>query len=180
MTNEKESLEEVFKKQGHEDFHWIDPGAIEVAQWVRMKCMYGCSEYGRAATCPPNVPSISECEKFFREYRLAVVFHYATKLDRPEDRHAWTRKISLKLLKLERAIFLKDYPKVFLLFMDSCGVCDSCTENREDCKEPSSARPTPEALGMDVYSTVRSVGYPIEVLTDYSRTMNRYAFLLIA
>lgn len=35
----------------------------------------------------------------------------------------------------------------------------------------------PEALAVDVFSTVRQVGYPIEVLTDYSEAMNRYAFL---
>jgi len=32
---------------------------------------------------------------------------------------------------------------------------------------------------VDVYTTVRKVGYPIEVLTNYNDTMNRYAFLLI-
>jgi len=32
---------------------------------------------------------------------------------------------------------------------------------------------------MDVFSSVRAVGYPIGVLTTYEDTMNRYAFLLI-
>jgi hypothetical protein len=32
---------------------------------------------------------------------------------------------------------------------------------------------------MDVFSTVRKLGYPIQVLSDTSQTMNRYAFLLI-
>jgi predicted metal-binding protein len=41
------------------------------------------------------------------------------------------------------------------------------------------ARPAPEALAVDVYSTVRKVGYPIHVLSEYSETMDRYAFLLI-
>jgi predicted metal-binding protein len=41
------------------------------------------------------------------------------------------------------------------------------------------SRPTPEALGIDVYSTVRKAGYPIQVLFEYSQKMNRYAFLLI-
>jgi hypothetical protein len=34
-------------------------------------------------------------------------------------------------------------------------------------------------LGIDVYATVRSLGYPIEVLADLTQTMNRYAFLLV-
>jgi len=32
---------------------------------------------------------------------------------------------------------------------------------------------------MDVFTTVRSLGYPIEVLSRYDQTMNRYAFLLV-
>ncbi len=32
---------------------------------------------------------------------------------------------------------------------------------------------------MDVFSTVRQAGYPIEVLSDYTQAMNRYAFMLI-
>ena len=32
---------------------------------------------------------------------------------------------------------------------------------------------------MDVFATVRKLGYPIEVLIDYDQAMNRYAFLLV-
>jgi hypothetical protein len=34
-------------------------------------------------------------------------------------------------------------------------------------------------MAVDVFSTVRQIGYPIEVLADYCQAMNRYAFLLI-
>jgi hypothetical protein len=36
-----------------------------------------------------------------------------------------------------------------------------------------------EALAVDVFSTVRKYGFPIEVLSDFSQAMNRYAFLLV-
>jgi predicted metal-binding protein len=63
--------------------------------------------------------------------------------------------------------------------MDSCNLCKDCAEERVKCKNKQSARPTPEAMAIDVFSTVRQLGYPIQVLRDYSQTMNRYAFLLI-
>jgi hypothetical protein len=44
---------------------------------------------------------------------------------------------------------------------------------------PRISRPTPEAMAVDVYSTVRQFGFPIEVRTNYSQVMNRYAFLMI-
>jgi predicted metal-binding protein len=144
-----------------------------------MKCLFGCPEYGRTGTCPPNTPSVAECERFFKEYKTAAIFHFEKRVAKPEDRHAWTRETNLRLSKLEREVFLDGYVRAFLLFMDSCTICQKCSGSRADCKEPHLARPTPEAMAVDVFSTVLRAGYPIEVLPDYDRAMNRYAFLLI-
>jgi len=175
----RKKLEEMFGKHGYADYRWINPRQIAVAQWARMKCMYGCKNFGRCGTCPPNVPSVPESEAFFREYRTGAVFHFTQKVKRPEDRFAWTRKVNSKLLELEREVFLAGYYKAFLLFMDSCNLCASCTGRRDQCNNPKLARPTPESMAVDVFATVRKIGYPIEVLCDYSQAMNRYAFLLI-
>ena len=175
----REKIEEIVWKHDVNDFKWIDPNTIIINQWVRMKCLYGCVEYGRTATCPPNVPSIAECERFFKEYTSALVIHFEKAVDKPEDRHAWTKQINGRLLELEREVFISGYRKAFLIFLDSCCFCDGCPGKLEKCKDPKKARPTPEALGVDVYATVRQIGYPIEVLYDYSQTMNRYAFLMI-
>jgi predicted metal-binding protein len=176
---DKTELERLFKKRGFADFRWFDPKEIVVAQWVRMKCQFGCPEYGRTASCPPNTPTIAECERFFGDYREAVIFHFARAVAKPEDRFAWTRELHLKFLDLEREVFCAGHEKAFLLVMDSCALCAECAATREECKEPKRARPTPEAMGVDVFSTVRKTGYPIRVLSDYDQTMNRYAFLLI-
>jgi predicted metal-binding protein len=178
MTSKRE-LEAAFRKRGFADFRWLNPRDIMVAQWPRLKCMYGCGEYGRTASCPPNVPSVDECARFFGEYRRAVVFHFEKRVARPGDRFAWTRRINLKLLKLEREIFLAGHEKAFLLFLDSCNICAECAGRRELCKQPRLARPTPEAMAIDVFTTVRLLGYPIQVLARRDQPMNRYAFLLI-
>jgi len=169
----------MFRGRGFDDFRWIDPASIVVAEWVRMKCLFGCGEYGRNASCPPNVPPVPECRSYFRDYEEAVIFHFAKKVDRPEDRHAWTREVAGKLLDLERAVFVSGHHKAFMLLCDSCSLCESCTGRRASCKEPRRARPTPEALAVDVFATVRAAGYPIRVLEDYAQEMNRYAFLLV-
>lgn len=80
---------------------------------------------------------------------------------------------------VEREVFIGGFPKAFLLFLDSCYLCDSCTGKRVECKQPGASRPSPEGMAIDVFSTVRKIGYPIEVLSDYSQTMNRYAFLFV-
>lgn len=179
MSDKVQAIESLFREMGYSDFKWLDPQAIVVSQWVRMKCRFGCDEYGKNSACPPQVPPLDECERFFREYSLAAVFHFDKTVDRPEDRHAWTKELSKDLLELERRVFIAGYRKAFLLPLDSCHICKNCPGSVGPCKHPKEARPTPEALGVDVFATVRPLGFPIEVLSDYDQTMNRYAFLLI-
>ena len=175
----RKKLEMMFKQQSYDDFKWINPKGIVVAQWARMKCTFGCKNYGKCGTCPPNTPSVADCRDFFRGYKTGVVFHFTKRVKKPEDRFAWTRQVNRKLLELEREVFLAGYYKAFLLFMDSCNLCESCSGVREKCQNPKMSRPTPESMAVDVFETVRKIGYPIEVLYDYSQQMNRYAFLLI-
>ena len=40
----------VTVEHGYTDYCWINPADIVVAQWVRMKCTFGCAEYGRNAS----------------------------------------------------------------------------------------------------------------------------------
>jgi predicted metal-binding protein len=122
---------------------------------------------------------VTECEQFFGEYSDAVILHFEGTMNKPEDRHAWSRKINAKLVKLEREVFLAGYERAFLLLMDSCCFCKKCTGDRQTCKEPLMSRPSPEGMAVDVYSTVRQFGFPINVRTAYDQKMDRYAFLMV-
>lgn len=176
---EREGLEALFRRLGYGDFLWIDPGAIVVADWVRMKCAFGCGHYARVPTCPPNTPAVDECRRFFGEYTTGVLFHFEKRVERPEDRHAWVSSVNAGLLELERAVFLMGHVKAFVLFAGRCQFCEDCPKALADCRRPHAARPSPEGLAVDVFSTARAYGMPIEVLTDCGQTMNRYAFLLV-
>jgi predicted metal-binding protein len=175
----KKELERLFVDRGFTDFRWLDARDILVAEWVRMKCLFGCPDYGKNAACPPNTPPVEACERFFHEYRRVVVFHFAKTVDKPEDRHAWSRKINLELLKIENEVFKAGFVKAFLLPMDSCNYCLDCPGVRTACKDLKRARPSPDAMAMDVFATVRKIGYRVQVLADYGQEMNRYAFLLL-
>ena len=77
LTPEKrQTLDVIINEKGYTDYKWIDPKKIIVAQWVRMKCKFGCGEYGRGAACPPNTPPVADCEQFFSEYSDAVILHF--------------------------------------------------------------------------------------------------------
>lgn len=172
-------IETELAAHGFDEFRWIAGKDIQVRQWVRFKCAYGCDSYGRKGGCPPEVPTIPECREFFGEYAQVVVIRLQAQFPDPDERKAWSRQLNQQLLKLERAVFLAGYHKAFQLFIDECGFCADCSGERRSCNHPTLLRPSAEALGIDVFATVRSCGFPIEVLTDLQASMNRYAFLLI-
>jgi predicted metal-binding protein len=177
--SDRTQIDTILTQHGYTDYKWINPQEIVVAQWVRMKCVFGCSEYGKNACCPPNTPTVPECRRFFDEYTQGIIFRFEKSVDKPEDRKLWSEQVNLGLSKLERDVFLAGNQKAFMLFMDSCQLCPDCASTRADCKNAKAARPAPESMAVDVFSTARKFGYPIEVLSDYSQAMNRYAFLLV-
>ena len=172
-------LEAMFRRHGYAEFVWAEPRSIVVAEGVRMKCIFGCSSYGRQACCPPNVPPVEACRRFLDEYTTAAVFHFVKRVDAPEERRSWAAGIYDGLLRLEREVFISGHEKAFMLPMSSCHVCAECVPSRGECRNPERARPAPEALGVDVFATVRALGLPIGVLSAYDQAMNRYAFLLV-
>lgn len=174
-----EKLESLFQKHDLTHYKIINPKEIATAQWVRMKCEFSCNSYGKKACCPPNTPPVSDCRQFFDEYSTGAIFHFEKAVKTREERHSWGSEINRKLLKLEREVFLSGYPKAFLLFATTCHLCSECTGVKEECQEPLSSRPVPEAMAVDVFKTVRRHGFPIEVLTDHSQVMNRYSILLV-
>ncbi|MBC3796090.1 hypothetical protein [Acetobacterium tundrae] len=39
---DKDKIESIFLNKQFSDFKWVTGDKIKVAQWVRVKCMYGC------------------------------------------------------------------------------------------------------------------------------------------
>lgn len=172
-------IEKMAMQQGLKDFKWMDPRSIILAEWVRMKCNYGCPGYGKRKTCPPYVPSVEECMRFFKEFKHGLFFHFAKKFKDPEMRHPWSKEVNQRMLDLEREVFLSGYHKAFVFTQAPCRLCKNCTGTAEDCSQPYLSRPTLEAFGVDVYGTARMMGYPIQVVKDYHEEMNRYGLLLV-
>ncbi|HJV77196.1 MAG TPA: DUF2284 domain-containing protein [Paludibacter sp.] len=174
----KEKIETILADQGLADYRWITPRDIVVAQWVRVKCMFGCSDYG-TGTCPPHTPSVTECERFFGEYQSGIIIRLSTFADKNAYPTDWSKAMTEKLLETEKKIFVSGQPKVFLLNQTCCTLCKTCVGNRHDCKDKSRSRPSPESFAVDVYQTARNAGYDLNVMSGNPGEMNRIAMILI-
>jgi predicted metal-binding protein len=179
LKEEAEAIENLSRTHGFGLFKWIDPREIVTGYWVRTKCIYGCPSYGKRACCPPENPSLGECQSLFAEYQRGLFFHLPIKAGDPQKRHAWARKINGSALALEREIFLKGFHKAFIFLPSPCNLCSDCKGRKNECANPSKARPTLESYCVDVFATARKFGYTINVLQDYEDEMNRYGAILI-
>ncbi len=110
----KKLIEKTLNGYNFSDFQWINPQDIKVSQWVRMKCTFGCGDFG-SGTCPPNVPSVEECKTFLNEYSNAVIIRLSKHADKNAYPSDWSKETTKELLEIERLVFLMNYPKTFLL-----------------------------------------------------------------
>jgi predicted metal-binding protein len=163
-----ELCELVEKKAGVIEACMIRPADVETAAWVRLKCQYGCDGYGLCLVCPPFTPTPEQMRKVIDCYKRAVLIHFKPEAD-----------AKAIVADLERKIFLSGYWKAFGLGAGPCYFCKECDVEEEQCRYPERARPSMEACGIDVFSTVRKMGLPIEVVRTTRQCPNYYGLLLI-
>jgi len=137
----------------------IDCDKIVTGLWVRLKCQYGCGEYGKCLTCPPYSPTPDYTSKMLKDYSKALLIAFDVK---PEAGNRLWRRIRDLTFELEREMFLDGYYKAFGMGAGPCHLCDKC-DVKGYCKYPHEARPSMEACGIDVYRTMRNAGLKIEV-----------------
>jgi len=144
----------------------VAPSAVVTAEWVRLKCHYGCGGYGSNLCCPPYSPTPAETRRVLDGYRWAILVHCAPQAH-----------VKPLVVALERELFLAGHYKAFGYGAGPCDLCDSCSLER--CVHPCEARPAMEACGIDVFATARAAGFPIEVVTDADCPQNYYGLVLV-
>jgi predicted metal-binding protein len=157
----------------------IDPVAVATAEWVRMKCRYGCPDYGTSFACPPSSPTPSETRRVLGEYAAALLLHVAVAPG--GDAAEQSRRLSDIALTLERELFLTGFHKAFAIIAG--GFCKPC-ETREclsagHCLFPDHARPSIAASGIDVFATSAAAGWPLQVVNDGDDPYRLFALVLI-
>jgi len=147
---------------------------VVVANWVRLKCQYGCGGYGKRLSCPPYSPTPSETRKILGGYEKAILMKFNSCKECGNEK---AKSIHRAVAKLERQIFLSGY---YAAFGMACGPCNLCTEcNLKECQKPDLARPAMEACGIDVYATARKAGFGIEVLTRKDQMPSCFGLVLV-
>ncbi|WXG41985.1 MAG: DUF2284 domain-containing protein [Candidatus Freyarchaeum deiterrae] len=204
IENDMEEIRELAVKEGASRAKIIDIGSIVVDERVQLKCRYPpCINYGRSLMCPPYTLTAKEFREILEKYKYAIIFQVDKTIDKEVQKYIKNEETTLPdlykdekfvelLLKkgvwiegaetnkiisaLEREAFKRGYHFALGLTSGHCRLCEKC-DPKNLCKHPWEARPSMEAVGIDVSKTAENAGFKIQWGTKES--MNLTALVLI-
>jgi predicted metal-binding protein len=151
---------------------------VMVDDRVRLKCLVPrCEHYGSNLMCPPNLPSLEEFRRALALYKVAIVVQCRIAdipmLDSKELPQLATdkpyraamarsmREMADILGALEKECLGMGYRFSMGLGGGACCYCAQCVGPGGECRHPFKARPSIEAMGVDVVATAAKAGVPI-------------------
>src|SRR5512136_2998025 len=198
MNKDLESIVSELKTV-HGDLRLISTEIIVVSDWVRLKCRYGCDNYGKRLGCPPFSPTPEETRAVLSEYRNAILARFEVKPDPKMAAKHGSRALSNSAVKmqktmaeLERAAFLAGCYKAFGMSAMPCALCETCVieeMHKKDqavfpldgmkCRNKETMRPSMEACGIDVFKTLVNAGYRPQVLKSTREDVELFGLMLL-
>jgi len=149
---------------------------VVVDERVLYKCIFSCTGYNNNLNCPPFVMKPEETRKLLKQYNYGILYR---KLDAPENfcgpqastHKKWaeiSRDLQGIMANLENSAFYKGFYFALAFGGGRCRFCSlegDCKglENRI-CIQPYKSKPPMEAIGIDVYSTLRALNWKVSVI----------------
>ncbi len=179
-----EAVAKEAKAKGATNAKIISGRKVVIDARASFKCLVPlCPSYGTHLLCPPNVLSSEEFAKVLRLYSHALIIQVRADFD---SRDKSTRRLSKELCetlerktgsvrwqrKLHRIVndteifaFKKGMRFAAGLIGGECSLCKECRalENNRRCRHPFLARPSMEAMGVDVVQTCMNAGLRVDL-----------------
>jgi predicted metal-binding protein len=137
---------------------------------VILKCQVPlCNEYGNHLLCPPHSPSLAQFREVLKKYSNALLIQVRTPVGQSGSESEESRKkaIYARANELHEIVNAVEKAAQGLGFTfaagfigGACKLCDPCVgvKSGKPCKHPFKARPSMEAVGIDVHRTAQRAG----------------------
>lgn len=169
------ALVDLLRAAGATEVRVIPAADIVVDERVRMKCRVPlCDSFHRNLMCPPFVMSVEEFRRALAFYSKTLLLQVSAPVAEggTEPPYAEVFAPANRLHELinlgEREAFQRGYRFAAGFIGGCCRLCERCVaaDGGRDCRHPFRARPSMEAVGVDVVATVEraglsSLGFPI-------------------
>ncbi|WP_309493446.1 DUF2284 domain-containing protein [Candidatus Hecatella orcuttiae] len=178
--NAMDRLVRIAEEGGAAEVKVINAKDIVVDKRVRMKCAIPpCNQYGKNLMCPPYVMSVEEFTQILGKYRKALLVQLETNTDSSDKADApltgelietleektglaeWSLKLHRLINLLETEAFKLGFPFATGFTCGHCRLCEECVPPGNPCRKPFEARPSMEAMGIDVSKTCEKAGIPV-------------------
>jgi len=172
IKNRKEldKIVSLLKAQGASVVVLVSIADIIVDERVRLKCRVPvCDSYNRNLMCPPYVPSVTEFRETLKKYSQAILLQVSSELSGIEA-NAPAEEVFLPARKLHELVNLGEKEAFNAGFRFAagfiggcCRLCDECVavNGGTACRFPFKARPSMEAVGIDVVATAEKACLPL-------------------
>lgn len=177
------ALEDEALKDGASAVRRVDVPKVKIGTWPRMKCQFGCRNYGKTLCCPPYVPDLSTTRDFVKDYKNGLLVRYTVPIEMKDVKDWMKMETDINnglldvLIKVEKAALMKNYYKAFALKAGRCSLCEKC--NLEKCVHPEIARPSLEAFGIDVFALASDNGFDARMFSGPIKELNIYGMVLL-
>jgi len=172
MKTLKPYLEAVLKKEVDHAVV-VETSKVFTEPWVRMRCQFGCSMYGKSLCCPPRTPTFEDMRKILDSYQCGILLHRHVRKG-----HKYIDEFNEIIVDMERTIFLDGYYKTWAIGSGPCTRCRECNVSGA-CLYSDKARPSMESCGIDVFRTAKENGLSIKVVKDHSQDRDIYGLILV-
>ena len=165
-----EKLNRIAIEQGATEAKIIPVHDIILDERVILKCQVPlCNEYGNHLLCPPNSPSLAQFRGALKKYTNAILIQIRTPVDLLDSECEEGRKkaIYARANELHEIVNVVEKAAQELGFTfaagfigGACKLCDPCVgvQSGEPCRHSFKARPSMEAVGIDVHLTAQRAG----------------------
>lgn len=158
------------KKIGLDHCEEFSPKLLIPEERIREYCHQNvCNKYGKHHMCPPFVGTIEETKSKFKDYDKAILLRYSQNLKVSEDISGVEKskvEFHKKILKIEKYLGDRNI-ECWGLIGGSCFLCKECMAiYNKPCKNPNMARPSLEALGIDVQKLLDNFGLDNNFYSD--------------
>ena len=158
----------LLKEQGATTAMPIPVSQVIVDERVRLKCQVPlCDSFHKNLMCPPFVMPVEEFRKVLACYEEAILLQTEGVIDVQNDNGKPGRDVFAPAGRLhdlvnlgEREAFRSGFRFAAGLIGGCCRLCEVCVaiDNSRSCRFPFRARPSMEAMGIDVVATLEQSG----------------------
>jgi predicted metal-binding protein len=170
-------LEKKALEFGASDATIIDVSIITIEDTIIEYCKKPiCASYGKSAHCPPHAPKPAEARNLMQPFQKALLFKLdvASKVLMSDDNSKAFRRIYEIASQLEKEAQDTGFVHAKGLAAGSClpvfckkNKCRVIEENKE-CRFPTLARPSMEAIGINVFKLIQAAGWEIQPITKHT------------